>query len=119
LTAQNLIIIISSLRELHAKCWLIAEGRFADLIDYSQTHDLHILEEANLVIARIVYNSPAEIKLNVNADASPQSIVEALKIGIDAVLQAPTRREEAKLANEASVLEMKLKEQESQVSLAH
>src|SRR5881275_2888524 len=34
LTAQNLTTIISTLTELYTKCWLIAQGRFPDLINY-------------------------------------------------------------------------------------
>jgi len=101
LTAHNLTLILSSLTNLHTKCWLIAKRRFADLIEYTQTHDSRYTEEANLVIGRITHNSPADIKLNVNADASLQGLAEAIKIGIDAITHAPLRHEEAKLGNQA------------------
>src|SRR5947209_248672 len=39
LTAQNLMTIISALTELSTKYWLIAKKRFADLIEYTQTHN--------------------------------------------------------------------------------
>ncbi|HYT42195.1 MAG TPA: hypothetical protein VEP90_07605 [Methylomirabilota bacterium] len=118
LTAHNLTLILSSLTNLHTKCWLIAKRRFADLIEYTQTHDSRYTEEANLVIGRITHNSPADIKLNVNADASLQGLAEAIKIGIDAITHAPLRHEEAKLGNQALALEMKLREQEVQTTLA-
>jgi len=52
LTAQNLNAIISALTELSTKYWLIAKGRFADLIEYTQTHNDHFAEEAHVVITR-------------------------------------------------------------------
>ena len=39
----------------------------------------------------MTYNSPADIKFNLNADASPQALVEAFKTAIDAVAQTPSR----------------------------
>jgi hypothetical protein len=50
LTAQNLTTIITALDSLYTKCWLIANGRFADLSTYSLTHSARFAEEANLVI---------------------------------------------------------------------
>jgi hypothetical protein len=39
LTAQNLTTIFSALTELYTKCWLISKNRFADLSNYTLTHD--------------------------------------------------------------------------------
>jgi hypothetical protein len=116
-TGQNLSIIISALTELHTKCLLIAKGRFPDLIEYSQTRNIRFPEEARLIISKITQNSPIDIKLNVNADASAQGIVEALKLGIDAVTQAPLRQREIQLENKAKELEMKIRELEAQSDL--
>src|SRR5438067_2906284 len=63
LTSRNLSTIISALTELHTKCWLIAKGRFADLIEYTQTHNVRFAEEANLVITRIKHNSPLDMSI--------------------------------------------------------
>jgi len=117
LTAQNLSIIISALTELHAKCLLIAKGRFPDLIEYSQTRNIRFPEQARLIISKITQNSPVDIKFNVNADASAQGIVEALKLGIDAVSQAPLRHKEIQLANQAKELELKIQELVAQSEL--
>jgi hypothetical protein len=63
LTTQNLTMILSALTELHTKCWLIAKGRLSDLIEYTQTHNIWFVEEANLIITKLSYKSPAEIEL--------------------------------------------------------
>jgi hypothetical protein len=117
LTAQNFSIIISALTELHTKCLLIAKGRFPDLIEYSQTRNIRFPEQARLIISKITQNSPVDIKFNVNADASAQGIVEALKLGIDAVSQAPLRHKEIQLANQAKELELKIQELVAQSEL--
>lgn len=118
LTSLNLISTMTSLTHLHTKCWLISKKRFADAIEYALGYSSHYAEEAHLLITKLSYNSPADIRLNVNADISSQGIAEALRIAIDAIAQAPFRREEAKLANQAQILEMKMKEQEAQSTIA-
>ncbi len=116
LTAQNFTTIISTLTELHTKSWLIRNGRFADLVDYTQTHNVRFPKEANLIIDKLTHNSPADIKFSVNADASPQGLVEALKIAIDGIAQAPMRKEAAELENHAKESEIRLKEQEAKIT---
>jgi hypothetical protein len=37
LTAHALSTILAALTELHTKCWLIQQARFADLMDYTHT----------------------------------------------------------------------------------
>jgi len=69
LTAQNLVTIISALTELYTKCWLIAKGRFADLIEYTQTGNTRFAQEAHLVITRVVYNSPFNMDWKVDLSA--------------------------------------------------
>lgn len=117
LTAQNFSLIMSALTELHTKCWLIAKGRFTDLIEYSQTRNARFPTEACFTISKLAQNSPAEVKFNVNADASAQSIAEAIKLSIDAISQAPLRRKELELANQEKELEMKLRELQTQSEL--
>jgi len=114
LTAQNFTALMSALTELHAKCWLIKQERFADLIEYAEINNARFLEEANLIIVKLKHNSPVEIKL----DAGVKDIAEALKNGIDAVAQAGIRHEEAKLKNQALATDTKLKEEETQAKLA-
>jgi len=114
LTAQIFTTLMTTLTELHTKCWLIKQDRLADLIEYTQTGNIHFAEEANLIIVKLAHNSPAEIKLNVGA----KEVAEALKEGIDAIAQAPIRRAEGKLKNQALASETKLKEQETQSVLA-
>jgi len=133
LTAQNFSLIISTLTELHTKCWLIAERRLADLIEFTQTRNLRFVEEAGLIITKLSHNSPADIgltqgastnipesplKVNVNVDASPKGVMEAVGTGIDALAQAPLRYKEKKLETQAKELEMKQKELEAQSALA-
>ncbi len=99
LTAQNLITIISALTELYTKCWLIGQGRFADLIEYTQTRNARFAQKAHLVIARVAYNSPFNMDWKV--DLSAPSVAEAFTTAIDAVTQRQQRLEKAELENRA------------------
>lgn len=110
LTAQNLSTIISALTELHTKCWLIAQGRFAELSNYTQTHSARYSEEADLVITDIIHNSPFNFDLSIN----PESVAKAMQLAIDSVSLAGLRKQEAELTIKAQELEMKLKQQEAQ-----
>jgi hypothetical protein len=113
LTPYNLTTIISALTELSTKYWLIANGRFADLIEYAQTHDVRFAEEAGLVISRITYNSPLDLTLgSVNFD--PKNIADALITTIDGVMQRKTRLEKAELEKQAKAQEIKLVEQKAE-----
>ena len=110
LTAQNLTLILSALTELYTKCWLIQQDRLADLIEYAETHDPRFTQEAGLLIHKLTHNSPAEIKFDIGI----REIAEAIGIGIDGMIQAPLRREEAKINNQARVLDNQIKQMESQ-----
>jgi len=94
LTAQNLTTILSALTELSTKYWLIAKGRFADLIEYTQTHNGRFAEEANIVVTRVSYNSPFNMDWKV--DISAPSVAEALVTTIDGIAQRQERLEKAK-----------------------
>lgn len=104
LTAHNLTTIVSSLTELSTKYWLIAKGRFADLIEYTQTRNSYFAEQANLVITGITYNSPVTMDLKV--DLSAPSVAAALITTIDGITQAPKRLEQKKLENRAKAQEL-------------
>ena len=109
LTAYNLTMAISALMELSTKYWLIAKGRFADLIEYTQTHDGHFVEEANVVVDKISYNSPMNMDWKV--DLSAVSVAEAVITTIDGITQVRKRLEKAELENQAKAQEIKLVEQ--------
>jgi hypothetical protein len=104
LTAHNLTTILSALTELSTKYWLIAKGRFADLIEYTQTRNVRFAEEAHTVIARISYNSPFNMDLRV--DMSAPSIAEAIVTTIDGIAQTRLRLEKAQLENLAKAQEI-------------
>lgn len=101
LTAPTLTLVLSSITELYIKCWLIQRERFAELQDYSQAHQLRFAQEAQLIITKLSYNSPAEIVLLVH-----QLLAGALKTSIDAVLQAPLRYQSTRLDVEAKKQEL-------------
>ncbi len=95
LTTQNLTTIISSLTELYTKYWLIGKERFADLIEYTQTHDIRFVKETQLTIAKMTHNSPADIKFNIDLSAS--NIAIAIGTAIDGVVQTKQRLEKVEL----------------------
>lgn len=111
LTAQNLTLVLSSLTELSTKYWLIAQKRFADLIEYTQTHDDRFAEEAQIVITSVSYNSPFNMDWKV--DLSAPSVAEALVTTIDGVAQKKERLEKTRLENQARAQEIKEAEQKS------
>jgi hypothetical protein len=119
LTAQNLAMILLALTELTTKYWLIAKGRFADLIEYTQTHNGRFAEEAQTVITSISYNSPFNMDWKV--DLSAPSVAEALVTTIDGITQRKERLEKARLENQAQAQQIKEAEQkfeqESQAAL--
>jgi transcriptional regulator with XRE-family HTH domain len=111
LTAYNLTTIISSLTELSTKYWLIAKGRFADLIEYTQTHNGQFVEEAGVVVTKISYNSPMNMDWKV--DLSAPSIAEAIVTTIDGITQAPKRLKQKELENQARAQEIQHVEQQA------
>ena len=100
LIAHNFTTTISALTELHTKAWLIQQGRFPDLINYAQTHDIRFTKEANLTIGKPAHNSPTLVELILNPTtlaAGAGAIVtlaRALKIAIDNIGQASLRFKE-------------------------
>lgn len=114
-TLQSLTVgmLISTLTELHTKCWLIFHKRFADLIEYLQTRDIRFASEANLIISEITYSSPFQIKL----DTGVKEVAEAIKIALDGIIQVPLRYKAMKQEIEAKDSEIKHKEREAQSNL--
>jgi len=49
--------------------WLVAKGRFADLIEYTQTQTLRFDEEASVLITSITYRSPLNMEWKVDVSA--------------------------------------------------
>lgn len=89
LSARNFTLTLSALTELHTKCWLIQEGRIADLIEYTQTGNPQFEEQAGLIIAKLTYNSPALVDL-LSYVLSASGVVVMVNL-IDGVIQAPLR----------------------------
>jgi len=116
LTAQNFTSIIASINELYTKAWLIHQGRFSDLINYAQTHDIRFTKEANLVIGKLALNSPTLIELLLSPAAlgATATVAFALKTSIDAVIQIPLRFKATELENQKKELEMKIRQEEAQ-----
>ncbi len=112
LTAQNLLTILSALTDLSTKYWLIAKSRFADLIEYTQTHNGRFAEEAGVVISKISYNSPFNMDWKV--DLSAPSVAEALITTIDGITQRKERLEKVQLENQAKAQEIREAEQKSE-----
>jgi uncharacterized protein YjbI with pentapeptide repeats len=114
LTARNLTTILSALTGLYTKCWLIYQGRLANLIAYTQTHDARLDEDANLVVSRISHNSPADFTFRVGF----KELGEALEVAIKAVAQARYKGKEAELANQAKDLDNQAKQLELRLKAA-
>ncbi len=89
--------------ELATKCWLIAHGRFADLIQYAQTHDVRFVEESQLHFTRITYNSPFDASFKIDVSAS--NVADAIVTTINGITQAKAQLKKAELENEAKALE--------------
>ena len=95
LTPYNLAAILSALTELYTKLWLISKGRFADLIEYTQTHDTRFAVEAGLIITKVTYNSPFNMDWKVDLTAT--GVADALVTAIDGIGQRKERLAKAML----------------------
>lgn len=105
LTVSNVTTLLFALGELATKYWLMAKGRCADLIEYTQTHDPRFAEEAHTVITGITYRSPLNMEWKV--DVSAPSVAEALVTTIDGIAQVRQRLEKAALENQARAQEVR------------
>lgn len=108
---SNLNTIISALTELSTKYWLIAKGRFAGLVEYTQTYNSQFAEEANIVVTRMTYNSPMNMDLKV--DLSAPSVAQAMVTTLDGIVQMPTRLKQKELENQAKTQEIQNAEQQA------
>lgn len=104
LTLSNLTTILSAFTGLATKCWLIANGRFSDLIEYTQTHDVRFTEEAQIIVTQVSYNSPFGMNLNL-PNIDPKNFAEAITVGLDAFTQRKLRKRKAELDNEAQAIQ--------------
>lgn len=122
LSAENFATIIDGLTELHSKIWLIQQGRFSDLIEYSRAGDHVFAPEVKLVIADLTFHSPVEIEfatvlLNpILVGEGLRVILQVFKIAVDAITKAPYKNKQEKLR--AEILEQELKLKEEKVSSA-
>ena len=130
LTAQNFTTIFSSITELHTKCWLIQQGRFADVVEYTRTHSIKFAQEANLQITQLTYNSPLYASLEPGTSTnnkplpeppiklrlafSPQDVVEAVIKSIQAIIHIKPDYEAKQLKNEEMRTAIKQREQEAE-----
>ncbi|GHO76472.1 hypothetical protein KSD_42430 [Ktedonobacter sp. SOSP1-85] len=112
LTPTTLISLLSAMTDLVTKCWLIGQGRFADLMEYTQTRDRRFVEETQLAFTRITYNSPFEAIFKV--DLSAPSVAEGIKVAIDAITQIKHRIERAELENQEKAQELENVKQRAQ-----
>jgi hypothetical protein len=111
LTVQNFTTIMSALTELHTKCWLISQDRLAELIEYTQTHNVRFAEEAGLVITKMRHHSPAEVTLG-NLD--PDKLSKALVTAIDGVAQAKQRLKKIELENQEKAEQIRQSEKKAE-----
>jgi uncharacterized protein YjbI with pentapeptide repeats len=112
LILQNLTTAFSALTELSTKCWLIATGRFAELVEYMQTRLLRSPKEAQFIVTRVRYNSPFDLSVNF-ANLDPKNLTAALKEGIDTILLGKERLKQAELDTQAKTEQLKQAERKS------
>ncbi len=112
LTTVNLVTILSAITDLSTKCWLIAHKRFADLIEYTQTHDTRFVEETQLHITKLTRNSPLDGSFKL--DLSISNVAEAIVTALDGVTQVKARLEKAELANREKAQEIEHAKQKAE-----
>lgn len=116
ITPQALAITFTALTELTTKFWLIAKHRFADLVVFTQTHDVRFACESGITIAWVTYNSPFTFALNVpdlNADKLAPGIAEAIMTAVNGLTQRKAHLEQLEIDNQAAV--QKIKEDEEKL----
>ena len=110
LTPYNLATILMALTELYTKYWLAAKGRYADLVEFSQTRDVRFTKEAGTAIAWATYNSPFNFGLSI--DKVVPGAADGLMTVIDGLTQREAKRRKLELENESIVLENRAREQQ-------
>jgi uncharacterized protein YjbI with pentapeptide repeats len=109
LTVQHLSATLDALNSLYVKAWLLQQHRFDDFVRYTEQKDRRFEEEANLCIAELKYNSPADIKFKF--DFSPKAFIEALQLLLDAITQTKLRIQAKKVENRSNEQDNLLKEE--------
>ena len=105
LTPQTLALVFTALTELSTKLWLIANHRFADLIEYTQTHDARFANEAGTTISWITQNSPLNFGLNL--DKVVPGVAEAIMTVVDGLTQRKGHLEQLELENQTAAQKIK------------
>lgn len=83
LTPYNLTSIISAITDLSTICWLMSKGRLADLFEYTQTHEVSLTKESQLILTRITHDATLDMSFSI--DPTAPNLVEALQIAIGGV----------------------------------
>lgn len=110
LTPQTLALAFTALTEFTTKLWLIAKHRFADLIEYTQTHDVRFANEAGSTIAWVTYNSPFSFGLQV--DKLVPDIADAVITIVDGLSQRRAKRERLEIDNQIALNAVKTAEEQ-------
>lgn len=127
LTAHDFTTIFSVLTEFYTQFWLIQQGRFDDLTRFAQTQDSRFVEEANLIITGLSYNSPALITFLTapgtitSAVTGAVTFAVALQKVVDAIAQARKKLKTTEAESEKEKLDLekeKLKVKEMQRDFA-
>jgi len=109
LTPQTLAYTFTALTELTTKLWLIAHHRFADLIEFTQTHDVRFANEAGSTIAWVTYNSPFSFGLQV--DKVVPGIADAIVTIVDGLSQRKAKQDKLELDNLLALMANKAAEE--------
>lgn len=110
LTLSTLTTTLTALTELTIKYWLIAQGRFADLIEYGQTHSERFAREAGVTVGHVTHNSPFNIDIRLSAP----DVASALTTTIDGVSQTRKRLALKELEVQAQALQVKQAESQAE-----
>lgn len=110
LTPQTLALAFTAQTEFTTKLWLIAKHRFADLIEYTQTHDVRFANEAGSTIAWVTYNSPFSFGLQV--DKLVPGIADAVITIVDGLSQRRAKRERLEIDNQIALNAVKTAEEQ-------
>ena len=102
LTVEQMGVLFSTLSSLATKYWLISQGRFADLIEFTKSHDERFVREAQAVITRISYNSPLNFDIKLSATDAAQGMVTT----IDGIVQGKQRLKQMELATQTKESEL-------------
>jgi uncharacterized protein YjbI with pentapeptide repeats len=98
LTPHNLTSSLSVVTDLFTRCWLMANRRFADLAEYTKTHDASFAKEAQLFITRITYNTLFDVSLY--RDISLSNLTDAMKTIIAGIAQVKLQLEQGEQENQ-------------------